>query len=117
MISMMMDNYYNVCDVNDGDVFDFMMTMIMMDVCSTRVSNELGAGNPERARSSVYVALMIAGLEGTVLSLGLFGLRRSWGYAYSNVDEVVHYALKMAPLVSLSILADALQGVISGNVQ
>ncbi|CAA6665447.1 unnamed protein product [Spirodela intermedia] len=78
---------------------------------STRVSNELGAGNPAGAQASVFVAILVTATEGATVSLALFSMRRSWGYAYSNVEEVVHYAVKMAPLVCASIITDALQGL------
>lgn len=78
------------------------------------MSNELGAGNPAGARASVFVAILVAATEGAAVNLALFSMRRTWGYAYSNVEEVVRYAMKMAPLVCASIITDALQGVLSG---
>ncbi|KAJ6321998.1 hypothetical protein OIU77_011976 [Salix suchowensis] len=53
---------------------------------STRIANELGAGNPRAARFAVY----------------------------AQRKEVVDYVTTMAPLVCLSIIMDSLQGVLSG---
>ncbi|KAH1248358.1 Protein DETOXIFICATION 9 [Glycine max] len=53
---------------------------------STRVSNELGAGNPKTAK----------------------------GYAYSNDKEVIDYVAEMAPLLCVSVTADSLIGALSG---
>ncbi|KAK4260740.1 hypothetical protein QN277_003818 [Acacia crassicarpa] len=82
---------------------------------STRISNELGAGNPEAARVSVAVAMCIAVMETTIVSTTLFGCRHVYGYTFSNEKEVIDYVTFMAPLVCLSIIFDSLQGVLSGT--
>ncbi|GMJ13115.1 hypothetical protein like AT1G15160 [Hibiscus trionum] len=81
---------------------------------STRVSNELGAGNPQAARVAVYAAVALAGLETIVVSGTLFASRRVFGYVYSNEKEVVDYVTIMAPYVCVSVILDSLQGVLSG---
>ncbi|KAL7001062.1 Protein DETOXIFICATION 12 [Sarracenia purpurea var. burkii] len=81
---------------------------------STRVSNELGAGNPRRARVAVFAVLCLAVTETLIMSAILFACRRVFGYTFSNEKEVVDYVTAMAPLVSLSIIMDSLQGVLSG---
>ncbi|KAL4281322.1 hypothetical protein GQ457_03G007030 [Hibiscus cannabinus] len=81
---------------------------------STRVSNELGAGNPQAARVAVYAAIALAGLETVIVSGTLFATRRVFGYVYSNEKEVVDYVTIMAPYVCVSVILDSLQGVLSG---
>lgn len=81
---------------------------------STRVSNELGAGNPQAARCAVRVAMLITVSGVAVISTILFITRRSFGYIFSNEEEVVHYVESMAPLLCLSVILDNLQGVLSG---
>ncbi|KAJ6806122.1 protein DETOXIFICATION 12-like isoform X2 [Iris pallida] len=81
---------------------------------STRVSNELGAGNPRRARLSVQVTMFVALTEAIVVSVTLFALRRVVGFAYSNEKEVTDYVMEMVPLVCISVIMDSLQGVLSG---
>lgn len=81
---------------------------------STRVSNELGAGNPQGAQTSVHIAMLAAITVSAIVSLTLFALRSFWGRAYSDVDEVISYVTEMAPLVCVSIILDNLQGVLSG---
>ncbi|CAN0891431.1 Protein DETOXIFICATION 16 [Linum grandiflorum] len=58
---------------------------------STRVSNELGAGQPERARMA--------------------------GYAYSNDQPVIDYVARMLPIVAIANFLDALQCVLSGTAR
>ncbi|KAK6252716.1 hypothetical protein QUC31_014436 [Theobroma cacao] len=81
---------------------------------STRVSNELGAGNPQAARVAVYAGMVLAVLETLVVSGTLFASRHVFGYVYSNEKEVVDYVTTMAPLVCVSVILDSLQGVLSG---
>ncbi|PIA63662.1 hypothetical protein AQUCO_00201184v1 [Aquilegia coerulea] len=81
---------------------------------STRVSNELGAGNPQGARVAVYVVMFIAAVEAIIVSSTLFACRKILGYAYSNETEVIDYVTEMVPLICLSVGMDSLQGVLSG---
>ncbi|XP_057478008.1 protein DETOXIFICATION 12-like [Actinidia eriantha] len=74
---------------------------------STRVSNELGAGNPQGTRVVIT--------ETTIVSATLFACRRVFGYTFRNEKEVVDYVTAMAPLVCLSVIMDSLQGVLSGS--
>ncbi|GMP83554.1 hypothetical protein CsSME_00037425 [Camellia sinensis var. sinensis] len=79
----------------------------------TRVSNELGAGNPQGARVAVFAVMLLAVAETTVVSATLFACRRIFGYTFSNEKEVVDYVTAMAPLVCLSVIMDSIQGVLS----
>ncbi|KAH9617373.1 hypothetical protein KSS87_004798 [Heliosperma pusillum] len=82
---------------------------------STRVSNELGAGNPDRARTAAYAVMLIAVSIGLIVSSILFATRKVFGYCFSNEKEVVDYVTTMAPLICLSVIMDGLQGVLSGR--
>lgn len=86
-----------------------------MCVYSTRISNELGAGNPEAARVSVVVTISIAVLETTIVSTALFLCRHAYGYIFSNENEVIEYVTFMAPLVCFSVILDGIQGTLSGK--
>ncbi|XP_038892623.1 protein DETOXIFICATION 12-like [Benincasa hispida] len=81
---------------------------------STRVSNELGAGNPQAARRATSVVVFLAILETSILSTILFALRHVFGYTFSNEKDVVAYVASMAPLICVSVILDGIQGVLSG---
>ncbi|KAJ8562976.1 hypothetical protein K7X08_031428 [Anisodus acutangulus] len=81
---------------------------------STRVSNELGAGNPQGARTSVIIVMLLAVIEAIVASTTLFSCRYFLGYIFSNEKEVVEYLSNLAPLVCLSVIMDTLQATLSG---
>lgn len=83
-------------------------------LCSTRVSNELGAGNPQGARVAVFAMILLATTEAILISGTLFAFRRVFGYTFSNEKEVVDYVTDMAPLICLSIIMDSIQGSLSG---
>ncbi|KAK7358171.1 hypothetical protein VNO77_00095 [Canavalia gladiata] len=84
---------------------------------STRVSNELGAGNPRAARLAVYFVFTMAIIEGIFVGAVLILIRNIWGYAYSNEVEVVRYVAIMLPILATSIFLDALQCVLSGTAR
>ncbi|KAH9681388.1 protein DETOXIFICATION 12 [Citrus sinensis] len=83
---------------------------------AVRVSNELGAGNVQRARVAVYAVVFMAVMETIIVSASLFASRRVFGYVFSNEGQVVDYVTSttMAPLVCFSVIMDSLQGVFSG---
>ncbi|KAE8694212.1 hypothetical protein F3Y22_tig00110785pilonHSYRG00022 [Hibiscus syriacus] len=84
---------------------------------STRVSNELGAGNPEAARLAVNVVVFMAIFEGILVGSVLILIRNVWGHAYSNEAQVVEYVAAMLPIVATSNFLDSLQCVLSGNAR
>ncbi|EOA13276.1 hypothetical protein CARUB_v10026306mg [Capsella rubella] len=81
---------------------------------STRVANELGAGNPKQARIAVYTVMVITCVESIMVSAIVFGARNVFGYLFSSETEVVDYVRTLAPLVSLSVIFDALHAVLAG---
>ncbi|XP_061351411.1 protein DETOXIFICATION 12-like [Gastrolobium bilobum] len=81
---------------------------------STRVSNELGAGNPHAARVAVLAGMSLAVMETSIVSATLFACRHVYGYIFSKEKQVVDYVTVMAPLVCLSVILDSIQGVLAG---
>jgi hypothetical protein len=82
---------------------------------SVRVSNELGAGNPNGARLVVGVALSIVACSAVLVSATLLALRHFIGIAFSNEEEVINYVTRMVPVLSISVITDSLQGVFAGT--
>ena len=81
---------------------------------STRVSNEVGAGNLQAARIAVWAVTLLAVIDAVAVSTVLFSCRYVLGEAYSNDKQVVDYVAVMTPLICISIIMDSLQGVLSG---
>ncbi|CAB4273684.1 unnamed protein product [Prunus armeniaca] len=81
---------------------------------SIRVSNELGANNPQAARVAVWAAMFLSVTEAIIVSTTLFFCRHVLGHVFSSEKPVVDYIAVMAPLICLSVFMDSLQAVLSG---
>ncbi|XP_062206529.1 protein DETOXIFICATION 12-like isoform X2 [Phragmites australis] len=81
---------------------------------STRVANELGSGNPVGARSAVRVVMSMAVMDAVIVSGSLLASRHLVGRAYSSEEEVISFVASMVPWVCITVVTDALQGVLSG---
>ncbi|CAH8252388.1 unnamed protein product [Arabidopsis lyrata] len=81
---------------------------------STRISNELGAGNSRAAHIVVYAAMSLAVMDALMVSTSLLVGRNLFGHVFSSDKKTIDYVAKMAPLVSISLILDSLQGVFSG---
>ncbi|XP_020251773.1 protein DETOXIFICATION 16-like [Asparagus officinalis] len=95
----------------------FMIAIGLGSAISTRVSNELGAGNPQAAHLAVYVVVSLSIIEGLGVGLVLILVRNVWGHAYSNEREVVRNVAGMMPFLSLSHFVNAIQCVLSGTAR
>ncbi|KQJ82176.1 hypothetical protein BRADI_5g07160v3 [Brachypodium distachyon] len=103
----------SIC-LNTGSLV-FMIPFGLGAAISTRVSNELGAGRPEAARLATRVIMVLSLLTGVSIGFVLILVRKLWGYAYSNEEEVVEYIARMMPVLAVSIVFDDLQCVLSGK--
>lgn len=86
-----------------------------MRIHSTRISNELGAGNPQAAQLAVYTVLALSVGEFVLAAAAIFFCRCILGNAFIKEKEVAIYIEEMAPLLCLSIILDSLQAVLSGD--
>ncbi|KAL5553344.1 hypothetical protein UlMin_040745 [Ulmus minor] len=92
----------------------YMISVGLGGAISTRVSNELGAGQPEKAQLALLVAVIVALSEGTCLGIVTILARNFWGKLFSNEKEVISYVAKIMPLLALSDFLDGFQCVLSG---
>ncbi|XP_047062087.1 protein DETOXIFICATION 16-like [Lolium rigidum] len=84
---------------------------------STRVSNELGAGQPNAARLATQVIMVLGILSSLSVGLLMILVRNLWGYAYSNEKEVVEYISRIMPILAVTFLFDDMQCILSGIVR
>ncbi|CAI9110632.1 OLC1v1010692C1 [Oldenlandia corymbosa var. corymbosa] len=94
--------------------FHYYVPFSLGAAASTRVSNELGAGNPGAAKMVVWAVIAISMAEAIMASAAVSGCRKFLGYAFSNEKEVVEYFMKVSPLVCLVLITDGIQTVLSG---
>ncbi|KAL6587950.1 hypothetical protein OROMI_000928 [Orobanche minor] len=84
---------------------------------STRISNELGAGKPEKARMVVWTIMFFVVVETITISIALFSCRHILGRAFSSEEQVVDYVAAMSLLICVSTITDSLQAAISGTAR
>ncbi|KAH1218412.1 Protein DETOXIFICATION 19 [Glycine max] len=92
----------------------YMITYGLSAAASTRVSNELGAGNPERAKHAMSVTLKLSLLLGLCFVLALGFGHNIWIQFFSDSSTIKKEFASVTPLLAISILLDAIQGVLSG---
>ncbi|KAG2294017.1 hypothetical protein Bca52824_040686 [Brassica carinata] len=85
----------------------------VLSIC-TRVSNNLGAGNPQVARLSVFSGLCLWLVESIFFTTLLFTCKNIIGCAFSNSKEVVDYVADLAPLLCLSFILDGFTAILNG---
>ncbi|XP_050374162.1 protein DETOXIFICATION 14-like isoform X2 [Argentina anserina] len=81
---------------------------------AVRVSNELGAGNPQAASVAVVASMFLTVSSSVIISSTVFASQSVFGYIFSREKEVVEYVTAIAPLLCLSVIADSLHAVLSG---
>lgn len=78
------------------------------------MSNELGAGNVERAKNAMAVTLKLSVVLALAVILTLVFGHDLWASSFSDSQEIISEFASMTPLVAASILFDSAQGVLSG---
>ncbi|KAL8144831.1 hypothetical protein AgCh_003154 [Apium graveolens] len=81
---------------------------------SVRVSNELGAGNAEVVKRTVWAVLVLGFIEVGISATVLFSLRYFLGRAFVSDSEVVDYVRRMTLLICLTMILDNIHGILSG---
>lgn len=82
---------------------------------STRVSNELGAGNSNAAKNAMAVTLKLSILLALVIVLALVFGHNVWANLFSDSPVIIEKFGSMAALLVISIILDSVQGVLSGS--
>ncbi|KAG6635459.1 hypothetical protein CIPAW_11G043900 [Carya illinoinensis] len=103
----------NILSVNTETVA-YMITYGLSAASSTRVSNELGAGNPNQAKSAMAVTLKLSVFLALTVVLALCLGNNIWAGFFSDSPTIILEFASMTPLLPVSIFADSVQGVLSG---
>ncbi|XP_020532729.1 protein DETOXIFICATION 16 isoform X2 [Jatropha curcas] len=92
----------------------YMIPLGLSGAISTRVSNELGAGQPQAARLAGCVVIFMVATEGILAASILILGRNVWGYLYSTETRVVKYVGDLLVFIAASHFVDGIQSVLSG---
>ncbi|KAF8024079.1 hypothetical protein BT93_F1324 [Corymbia citriodora subsp. variegata] len=92
----------------------YMITYGLSAAASTRVSNELGSGNTDRAKNAMAVTLKLSILLAVAFVLALAFGHNVWAGLFSDSSSIIAEFGSMTPLLAISITLDSVQGVLSG---
>jgi len=94
--------------------WEIMIALGLNAAISVRVSNELGAGRPTVAKFSVVVAILTSVLIGIICMIIILISKDKFPVAFTNSQEVRHAVSKLANMLSLTMLLNSVQPVLSG---
>ncbi|CAH8277350.1 unnamed protein product [Arabidopsis lyrata] len=91
-----------------------MIAIGMNAAVSVRVSNELGAKHPRTAKFSLLVAVITSTLLGLAISIALLIFRDQYPSFFVGDEEVIIVVKDLTPILTLSIVINNVQPVLSG---
>ncbi|XP_006353110.1 protein DETOXIFICATION 29-like [Solanum tuberosum] len=92
----------------------FMLCIGFNAAISVRVSNELGAGHPRRAKFSVLVVSITSLVIGALLTLVLILTRSQYPLLFTNNVKVQKMVYDLTPVLGLTLFVNTLQPTLSG---
>ncbi|KAM7250013.1 hypothetical protein ACFE04_021896 [Oxalis oulophora] len=96
------------------ETITYMITYGLSAAASTRVSNELGSGNPGQAKHATAVTIKLSVLLAlTVVSALAIG-HNIWAGLFSDNTNIIKKFASLTPFLAISITFDSVQGVLSG---
>ncbi|KAK4851777.1 hypothetical protein QYF36_018359 [Acer negundo] len=104
---------FKIISVNT-ETIAYMITYGLSAAASTRVSNELGAGNLYRAKSAMAVTLKLSVLLALLVVSALSFGHNIWVGFFSDNPEIIKKFASLTRLLAISITLDSVQGVLSG---
>ncbi|KAJ8774571.1 hypothetical protein K2173_017017 [Erythroxylum novogranatense] len=81
---------------------------------STRVSNELGASDPDRAKNAMAVCLKLSIVLALIIGLALGVAHNQWAGLFSDSTSIRKGFASMTALLVISITVDSFQAILSG---
>jgi MATE family multidrug resistance protein len=95
----------------------FMIPLGVQIGVTTRVGNSLGAGDAQGAARAAKVATVAIIISQCIIAVGFFIARNSWGWVFTNEEEVVQTVAATLPIACAFMFADGGQGVMSGAMR
>ncbi|XP_031490634.1 protein DETOXIFICATION 41-like [Nymphaea colorata] len=94
--------------------WDMQLMLGISAAASVRVGNELGACHPKTARFSVVVVTATSVVVSVTLAALVLILKRQLSLAFTSTEEVIAAVTSLTPLLSLSVLLNGVQPILSG---
>ncbi|XP_047944905.1 protein DETOXIFICATION 18-like isoform X2 [Salvia hispanica] len=96
------------------ETITYMIAYGLSAAASTRVSNELGAERPDRAKLAMHVTLKLTIIIALVVVLALCAGHNLWASTFSSNPVIIDAFASMTPFLVVSMLCDFVQGILSG---
>jgi len=94
----------------------FMFPSCLRVSATTRISNELGANNPTKARASCFVAVVLAIIIGSAVAAVLLSHRSYWATIFTNDESVRAQVTSLVPLLAMYVVVDGAQTALTGAI-
>ncbi|KAK7290706.1 hypothetical protein RIF29_05309 [Crotalaria pallida] len=94
--------------------WEMMISLGFMAAASVRVANELGKGSAKAAKFSIVVTVLTSLAIGFLLFLFFLFFRERLAYIFTTNKDVAAAVGDLSPLLSVSILLNSVQPVLSG---
>ncbi|XP_031253753.1 protein DETOXIFICATION 18-like [Pistacia vera] len=95
----------------------YMITYGVSATASTRVSNDLGAGNIKGAKNAMVVTLKLSVMLVPIFILALAFGHTTWASFFSKNPEIIKEFSSLTPFLMISIVLDSVQAIFSGVVR
>ncbi|KAK7290707.1 hypothetical protein RIF29_05310 [Crotalaria pallida] len=96
------------------NAWEIMIAFGFMAASSVRVANELGKGSAKAAKFSIVVTVLTSFTIGFLLFLFFLFFRERLAYIFTSNKDVANAVGDLSPLLSISILLNSVQPVLSG---
>ncbi|XP_043691856.1 protein DETOXIFICATION 18-like [Telopea speciosissima] len=96
------------------ETVSYMIISGLSAAVSTRVSNEIGAGNINHAKKAMIVTAKLSVILALTISLSLIVAHNLWASLFSNSSLLKDEFASITPLLAISMLLDSAQGILSG---
>ncbi|KAK7290709.1 hypothetical protein RIF29_05314 [Crotalaria pallida] len=105
--------YYTILVLLTGGMKNAEVEIDALSIC-VRVANELGKGSAKAAKFSVVVTVLTSFALGFLLFLFFLFFRERLAYIFTSNKDVANAVGDLSPLLSISILLNSVQPVLSG---
>ncbi|KAF3670098.1 hypothetical protein FXO38_07269, partial [Capsicum annuum] len=103
------------CDIRICDRLDI-SSNILLQKCSVRVRNELGAAHPKSAAFLVFVVTSISFVITVVQAIIVLCLCNVISYAFTKGETVANAVSDLCPFLAFTLILNGIQPVLSGNI-
>jgi multidrug resistance protein, MATE family len=94
----------------------FMFPSCLRVSATTRISNELGANNPTKAKVSCFVAVALALAIGGAVAAVLLSHPSYWATIFTNDESVQSQVTSLVPLLAIYVVVDGAQTALTGAI-